>query len=243
MMNVVTFVSLGPGDPEWLTLKALRLLKEADLVMIPATRGADGQVTSRAQDIICMWTEPGHTRLYPLPMSHERKAALAVYDQIRRDAAEACRSGQRVVIAVEGDISIYASVYYVLEKLRSDGIPVAQCPGVPSFIAAASLAGLSLASQRERLVVLPGDADEPALEEWLQSGHVVVVMKLSQCADTVKRFLRRHPHAVCHYFENVGTPKAYHTKSRDEILSRRIPYFSLCVLYPGEYSEPTRVLG
>ena len=229
----VTFLSLGPGDPELLTLKAVRLLREAGVVMIPATRGADGQVSSRARSIIGQWVTEEHMRLYPLPMSKNREAALQTYDTMVNDAAALFREGRRVVIAVEGDVSIYASIHYVLCQLQSDGIPVAQVPGIPSFIAAAAMADLSLVSQQQRLVVLPGDADVATLQQLLDSHHVVVVMKLSQCADAVKEFLRQHSNTECHYFENVGTTEAYHTSVCDEILSRHIPYFSLCILFPA----------
>ena len=231
--DAVTFLSLGPGDPELLTLKAVRLLREADVVMIPATQGRDGQVSSRARSIIGQWVTEEHMRLYPLPMSKNREAALQTYDTMVNDAAALFREGRRVVIAVEGDVSIYASIHYVLCKLQADGIPVAQVPGIPSFIAAAAMADLSLVSQQQRLVVLPGDADVATLQQLLDSHHVVVVMKLSQCADAVKEFLRQHSNTECHYFENVGTTEAYHTSVSDEILSRHIPYFSLCILFPA----------
>ena len=231
--DAVTFLSLGPGDPELLTLKAVRLLREADVVMIPATQGSDGQVSSRALSIIGEWCDDAKMHLYPLPMSKNREAALQTYDTMVNDAAALFREGRRVVIAVEGDVSIYASIHYVLCKLQADGIPVAQVPGIPSFIAAAAMADLSLVSQQQRLVVLPGDADVATLQQLLDSQHVVVVMKLSQCADAVKEFLRQHPSIECHYFENVGTTEAYYTSVSDEILSRHIPYFSLCILFPA----------
>lgn len=231
--DAVTFLSLGPGDPELLTLKAVRLLREADVVMIPATQGSDGQVSSRAQTIIAEWVAEEQMYLYPLPMSKNREAALQTYDTMVNDAAALFCEGRRVVIAVEGDVSIYASIHYVLCQLQADGIPVAQVPGIPSFIAAAAMADLSLVSQQQRLVVLPGDADVATLQQLLDSQHVVVVMKLSQCADAVKEFLRQHSNTECHYFENVGTTEAYHTSVSDEILSRPIPYFSLCILFPA----------
>ena len=126
--DAVTFLSLGPGDPELLTLKAVRLLREADVVMIPATQGSDGQVSSRAQTIIAEWVAEEQMHLYPLPMSKNREAALQTYDTMVNDAAALFREGRRVVIAVEGDVSIYASIHYVLYQLQADGIPVAQTP-------------------------------------------------------------------------------------------------------------------
>ena len=212
-MTPVTFLSLGPGDPELLTIKALKTLKDADVVIVPATRNNEG--------------------ITKLPMLKDRQAVSLVYDRIFADCVRLFEEGRRVVVAVEGDVSIYASIHYVMERLEKAGIPVEQSAGIPSFIAAAASAGLSLVSQQQRLTILPGDADAEMLHQLLSSNHVVVVMKLSQCQEAVKEFLRRNPQTVCHYFENVGMPEAYHTMQHDEILSRHIPYFSLCIIYPA----------
>ena len=232
-MTPVTFLSLGPGDPELLTLKALKTLKDADVVMVPATRNNEGIMKSRATDIISEWRIENRLMVYELPMLKDRQAVSLVYDSIFADCVRLYHEGRRIVVAVEGDVSIYASIHYVMERLEEASIPVVQSAGIPSFIAAAASAGLSLISQQQRLTILPGDADAETLYQLLSSNHVVVVMKLSQCQEAVKEFLRRNPQTVCHYFENVGTPEAYHTMQHDEILSRHIPYFSLCVIYPA----------
>ena len=232
-MTPVTFLSLGPGDPELLTLKALKTLKDADVVMVPATRNNEGIMKSRATDIINEWHLENRLMVYELPMLKDRQAVSLVYDTIFADCVRVYQEGRRIVVAVEGDVSIYASIHYVMERLEKAGIPVEQSAGIPSFIAAAASAGLSLVSQQQRLTILPGDADIETLRQLLDSNHVVVVMKLSQCQEVVKDFLRQNPQTICHYFENVGTPEAYHTTLRDEILSRRIPYFSLCIIYPA----------
>ena len=76
-----------------------------------------------------------------------------------------------------------------MERLQKNNIPVVQSPGIPSFIAAAASAGLSLISQNERLVVLPGDVDIEVLRRLLTGRHVVVVMKVSQCQQVLKDYL------------------------------------------------------
>ena len=228
--NPVIFLSLGPGDPELLTFKALRTLKDADVVMVPATRNHEGMLKSRATDIISEWHIENRLMVYELPMLKDRQAVSAVYDRIYADCVRLQREGKRVAVAVEGDVSIYASIHYVMDRLQAEGIPTEQQAGIPSFISAAASAGLALVSQQQRLTILPGDADETMLHQLLENNHVVVVMKLSQCQKAVKDFLRQNPQTTCHYFENVGTPEAYHTTSCDEIQSRQIPYFSLCIL-------------
>lgn len=228
MKKPVSFLSLGPGDPELLTLKVVKALREADIVVVPSTTGK-----SRAAEIIREWCNEDRMYRYELPMQKDRTAVRKVYDDICQQVVAWYNEEKHVVIVVEGDVSIYASIHYVLDELKRRDIPVTQQPGIPSFIAAAAMADLSLVSGQQRLVVLPGDADGETLEQLLTSNHVVVIMKLSQCAEALKDFLRQHPAVTCHYFENVGTTEAFHTAQYDEILSRQLPYFSLCILFPA----------
>jgi precorrin-2/cobalt-factor-2 C20-methyltransferase len=228
MKKPVSFLSLGPGDPELLTLKVVKTLREADIVVVPSTAGR-----SRAAEIIREWCDGDKMYRYELPMQKDRSAVRKIYDDICQQVVAWYNEGRRIAIVVEGDVSIYASIHYVLDELKRMGIPVIQQSGIPSFIAAAAMADLSLISGQQRLVVLPGDADGETLEQQLSSNHVVVIMKLSQCAEALKDFLRQHPAVVCHYFENVGTTEAFHTTQCDEILSRQLPYFSLCILFPA----------
>ncbi len=239
---MITFLSLGPGDPDLLTLKAVQTLREADVVYVPATAtglsvadgatpAAEAPVRSRAADVAARWCRPGSLRPFVLPMRRDRREAQAAYDRLCEVLRREHEDGRNAVVAVEGDVSIYASIHYVLDRLREAGLPVSQQPGIPSFIAAAAMADLSLCSQREHLVVLPGDATAGSLAALLRDGHVVVVMKLSQCAQELKDYLLSAPAGVeCHYFENVGLPGAFHTADRSVILGRNIPYFALCIL-------------
>ena len=228
MKKPVSFLSLGPGDPELLTLKVVKTLREADIVVVPSTTGK-----SRAAEIIREWCDEDRMYRYELPMQKDRTAVRKVYDDICQQVVAWYNEGRRIAIVVEGDVSIYASIHYVLDELKRMDISVIQQPGIPSFIAAAAMADLSLVSGQQRLVVLPGDADDETLKRLLASNHVVVIMKLSQCAEALKDFLRQHPAVVCHYFENVGTAETFHTSVCDVILSRQIPYFSLCILFPA----------
>ena len=170
-MTPVTFLSLGPGDPELLTIKALKTLKDADVVIVPATRNNEGITKSRATDIISEWCDENRLMVYELPMLKDRQAVSLVYDRIFADCVRLFEEGRRVVVAVEGDVSIYASIHYVMERLEKAGIPVEQSAGIPSFIAAAASAGLSLVSQQQRLTILPGDADAEMLHQLLSSNQ------------------------------------------------------------------------
>ena len=242
MNNPILFVSLGPGDAEMITLKACNALRQADVILLPATRRADGSLTSRANDVVrtamAITEKPERTDgpeqpqicLYPLPMKTDRRAAHAVYDEMKADALRWQCEGRRVVIGVEGDISIYASVHYLLDSMADEGVDVEQVAGIPSFIASAAAARQSLISGSERLLVVPGNVEATELEQLLASGHVVVVMKLSQCEAAVKAFMHANPHRQYHYFENTGMPQALYLTDVEQIAAHHFPYFSQLII-------------
>lgn len=225
--STITFVSLGIGDPELITLKAYRALQQADVIYTPATRRKDGTFSSRAGEIMTALLPGAPLKYVDIPMVPDRSRVIPVYERMKEEAAADSAAGKTVVVAVEGDVSIYASVHYVAQMLMEEGRQVDAIPGIASFIGAAADRRLSLISGEERLLVLPGNFEGNELHD---KRNVVVVMKLSRCEQAVKTFLAEHPDTVCHYFENVGLPQRYHTASIEEILQRPFPYFSLLVM-------------
>ena len=227
----ILFISLGPGDPELITLKGWKALQAADIVFCPETAGRDGQRTSRAADIVRrLDVGDNHIRRFLLPMSKRREAALEAYDGVYAQARALQDEGVRVCIVAEGDAGFYSSVHYVFERLQADGRAVEHVAGIPAFIAAGALAGLHTASQEQRLTVLPGTETAQELERLVGDGGTVVVMKLSQCADEVHRCIRLHPEYTYHYFENVGTPAEFYTCDSATVVARHFPYFSLMIV-------------
>ena len=227
----ILFISLGPGDPELITLKGWKALQAADIVFCPETAGRDGQRTSRAADIVRRLGVGGERiRCFLLPMSKQREAALQAYDGVYAEARALQDEGRRVCIVVEGDAGFYSSVHYVFERLQADGRSVKHVAGIPAFIAAGALAGLHTASQEQRLTVLPGTATTQELERLVGDGGTVVVMKLSQCADEVHCCIGLHPEYTYHYFENVGTAAEFYTCDAAVIAARCFPYFSLMIV-------------
>ena len=86
MNHPIHFVSLGPGDPELITLKGLKTLQKADIIYCPATQGKHG-IISRATDILKA-IEVDESLIHPfiLPMSKERTDALNAYNELFLDA-------------------------------------------------------------------------------------------------------------------------------------------------------------
>ena len=231
MESSILFVSLGPGNPDLITLKAMKVLRKADVIFCPSTKSRQGQSVSRSADILReLEISSQSIRLFHVPMSKNRADAMQTYDKVREEATAAYQNGKNVVIVAEGDSGFYSSIHYIYDKFVADGIPVSRIAGIPAFIAAGALAGLHVVKQEEKLIVLPGVVEADELQEYLEKGMTVVIMKLSQCTETIQVFIAAHPMQTYHYFENVGTEKEYYSCDPTELQAKVYPYFSLMII-------------
>lgn len=226
----ISFVSLGPGDAELITLKSLRALQQAEILFCPSTLSKKGQKTSRSAALIRELGISESIRLFHLPMSKDRTQAMAAYHDVIQQIMDEHKLGKRIAIAVEGDAGIYASIHYVLDELKQRQIPTEQLCGIPSFIAAGATAQLQLISQEERLVVIPGTITSKELDNYLSDNHVPVIMKLSGCIDQIHHYIKTHPQYTYHYFENLSTEKEYYSYDQAELREKDYPYFSLMII-------------
>ena len=227
----ISFVSLGPGEPELITVKGLHQLQKADIIYCPATRNRQGDSISRAADIVCA-LEISETaiRYFMVPMSKDRTEAWKAYDALYNEVESNYAEGKQIVIVAEGDAGFYSSIQYIYDKFTTAGIAVQRIAGIPAFIAAGALAGLHIVKQEEQIVVIPGTLSADELSEKINAGYVIVIMKLSQCVEAVHECIRKHPQTQFHYFENVGTEKEYYTSDKKIIADKIYPYFSLMII-------------
>ncbi|RHO73649.1 precorrin-2 C(20)-methyltransferase [Parabacteroides sp. AF48-14] len=227
----ICFVSLGPGEPELITLKGLKKLQQADIIYCPATLNKNGQSLSRAANIVKeLNIEDSTIQLFTLPMSKDRTEAWKAYDRLYEKAVSARLEGKKIVIVAEGDAGFYSSIQYIYDKFKANDIEVERTAGIPAFIAAGALAGLHIVKQEEQIIVIPGILTAEELSEKIKAGYVIVIMKLSQCVDAVHECICKHPQARFHYFENVGTDKEYYTSDKKIISEKPFPYFSLMII-------------
>lgn len=180
-------VSVGPGDPELLTRQACRVLEVCDVIAAPRTKAgrmlaldiAGGAVDMRGKTI--------------LPLDFTMAHDAAVREESYRTAAAAIEAaltaGRDVAMVNLGDVSVYATAYYILERVRSDGFEVVMCPGVTSFCAVAARLGRSLTRMDEPLHILPGSTD---LNNALALPGTKVVMKSGKAIHETAEALKRH---------------------------------------------------
>jgi len=225
-------VSLGPGDPGLITVRALSQLREAEVIFYPGTVSASGAVTSVALDILEAYDlDPSKLRGMLVPMSRSREAAEASYAANYAAMAEEVRVGRRVAVVSVGDGGFYSTASAIVERARLDGLDCSMTPGIPAFIAAGSAAGMPLALQRDSVLVLAQIDEIGELERALASHSTVVVMKLSTVRDELVAFLERYAKPFL-YAEKVGMAGEFLTIEIDALRDRAIPYFSLLVCSP-----------
>ena len=179
-------VSVGPGDPELLTRQACRVL--ADCPVVAAPRMKSGRML--ALDIAAGAVDTQGKTILPLDFTMERSEAVREDSYRMAAAIEAELSAGRDVAMVNlGDVSVYATAYYILERIRADGFETVMCPGVTSFCAVAARLGRSLTRMEEPLHILPGSAE---LDSALALPGTKVIMKSGKAIHETAAALERH---------------------------------------------------
>lgn len=147
-------VGVGPGDPELLTVKAVRVIREADVVAAPNTG------TSRAAlDIVQDYIAGKPILDCPSPMHRDRAAAKAAYARTAEDICALLERGKTVAMLTLGDPTVYSTYIYVHKKVLARGYAAELVPGVPSFCAVAARLNTSLCEGAERLLIVPASHD------------------------------------------------------------------------------------
>ena len=197
-------VGVGPGDPELLTLKAVRVLESCPVLAAPQTASGEMTALSIARQVVDL---EGKT-LLPLffTMSRDKERQRAAH----REAAEAVRlhleRGQDVAMAILGDVSIFSTYCYLMDILKGEGFPCVMVPGVPSFCAVAARLGRSLTEANTPLHILPGGGEGPG--ESLDLPGTKVLMKSGRnYPQLLEELERRDWLDQAGMVENCGLPR------------------------------------
>jgi precorrin-2/cobalt-factor-2 C20-methyltransferase len=179
-------LGVGPGDPELLTLKALRLLREVPVVAYSAPEHGD----SFARSIVAAWIE-GHQREIAVrfPM-RPGPPPIAVYDAAAALLAAELDRGHDVALLCQGDPFFYGSFINVFTRLAGR-YRIEIVPGISSLTACAAAAALPLVSGDQSLGVISATLDEAELARRLGDADVAAIVKLGRHVAKVRRVLDR----------------------------------------------------
>ena len=229
-LHKVYGISLGPGDPELLTLKSLRILRESDVVFYPGSLFADGRKDSYVLSMLRYHQlEAEKLRGFFLQMGTDRSAAEATYSETARQIEQAYREGKKISIVCEGDLSLYASFSYLLEKLQNQDIPLELVPGINSFSLGAARHQVPLCLQNEKVAVLPRKASIEHVAQMLETFDTLILLKIRSGWESLSSGLLKQNWQY-YYCERLGTAQEFITRDIKQLQGRDIPYFSLLII-------------
>ena len=152
-------VGVGPGDPELLTMKAVRVLREADVIMVPDTSGSEKTALNIAKNYL-----DGKELIFvKTPMVRDKAVVDAAYETAARQIGDLLSQGKQVAFLTLGDPTVYSTYMYIHEKVQRQGHTVEVVPGVTSFCAAAARLNISLCQGSEPLLIVPASHNQEAL--------------------------------------------------------------------------------
>ena len=223
MKGIAYGVGVGPGDPELMTLKAVRLIRENDLFAVPGKDPRQSVAYKIAVQAAPELAEKEVISVY-MPMVKNRELIDEEHKKGAKILEEYLDQGRNVVYLTLGDPTVYCTFSYLQHILEADGYTVELVSGIPSFCAAAARLNLPLGEWDEPIHIIPAAHKLEKLSE--ESGNYVL-MKSASYMKEVKDILRESGRAVNAVID-CGMESEIVCRSVDEIPDDA-GYFSLII--------------
>ncbi len=204
-------VGVGPGDPELLTLKAVRMLREADVLFLP--------VAQREKCIAYEIARAGVDGLdekpwigMDFPMTKDKTELENAFSHISSRIKEELEMGKQVCFLTIGDPTIYSTFVYVAERIKQAGYEIEYVSGVPSFAAACGKLGISMGERQEQIHIIPGSYDVcesmklPGTKIYMKSGKKLKELLLILNQETKRRQAKGEEPWQIYGVSNCGMP-------------------------------------
>lgn len=181
-MAVLYGVSVGPGNPELMTLEAVRIINQCQVIAVPRTKGEHVMALSIAEQVCDL--KDKQLMYADFPMTRVQSVLDQNYADIVARITEFLDGGQDVAFLNIGDVSIYSTFSYIAGLVAEAGYEAVYCPGVTSFSAVAAKLKMPLVQKREALTIISGDS-EP-LDALLAVPGNKVIMKCGHRMDVLR---------------------------------------------------------
>jgi len=176
-------VGVGPGDPELLTLKAVRILRACPVIAAPDAGGDQLALAIAGEHI-----KDKELLLCRLPMTRDPEVLSRCRGEAAAQLCAVLAQGRDVAFLTLGDPSVYATYSYLHRLVRAAGYEALVVPGVPSFCAAAAALGEPLCEGEQALHILPA---APELDRALEQPGTKVIMKMGRRREETLALLER----------------------------------------------------
>lgn len=231
-MASVYAVGVGPGDPELLTRKAERILKQVDVILAPVSNPSEESV---ALETVRGFIDEERQKviIHQFPMTSDKAVLIPAWQEAATLIAGHASAGRNVAFITIGDPLFYSTFIYLLRILREQWpeIPIEIVPGISSINASAAEAGIPLVESDEKMVVIPATAGIEHIAAALLSFETVVLLKVKPLFAEIIALLRRTGRDRSTVFvERVGTPRQKILADFAEISAHTPDYLSLMII-------------
>ena len=192
-------VGIGPGDPEHITIKALKAIREADVLLLPAKSREECRAYKIAEEACHIFNKETGERsgshismkdkdclFEPFPMKMDRKELDDFHLRIGSKVKSLLSEGKNVAFLTIGDPCIYSTFHYIESIVKEAGYETVWINGIPSYCASAGRLGISLAQNKEIIHIIPGSGDVQAA---LLLDGTKVIMKPSRLGPEFREYL------------------------------------------------------
>jgi len=189
MKGKIYGIGVGPGDPELLTLKAFRVLKEVDILCVPKSKAEkESLALSIARGVVDRDFEILELLF---PMTNDKDILQQHWDKAAGQMVKQARAGKSLAFITIGDPMFYSTYAYVLERVKKhhQDISIETIPGITAFAACSSLINEPLTEGDEKLIVIPAAYGISAIREALENYENVILMKVNRIYDEVAALL------------------------------------------------------
>ena len=220
-------VGVGPGDPELLTLKALRLIKENEVIAVP---GKDIRASVAYQIVKGAYEDLDKKTLIPvaMPMTKDPQVLKANHDKAADQVEDYLREGKNVVFLTLGDTTVYSTYLYVHKRILERGYEAEIVSGITSFCAVAARLNMGLVEADQPLHVIPATYKAQEMDEILKLPGTKVLMKTGKKMKQVKESIEKSGQKAV-MIENCGMPSEKIYRSVEEI-PEDSGYYSLIIV-------------
>ncbi len=220
-------VGVGPGDPELLTLKALRLIKENEVIAVP---GKEIQASVAYQIVKGAYEELDEKTLIPvaMPMTKDPQVLKANHDKAADQVESYLKEEKNVVFLTLGDTTVYSTYLYVHKRILERGYEAEIVSGITSFCAVAARLNMGLVEADQPLHVIPATYKAQEMDEILELPGTKVLMKTGKKMKQVKESIEKSGQKAV-MIENCGMPSEKIYRSAEEI-PEDSGYYSLIIV-------------
>ena len=232
MSGTLYGVGVGPGDPELMTLKAVRILQQAPVLAYPAPLTGD----SLARSIASPHIQAGKTEIaIRLPFSPDRGDSESRYDIASENLSAHLDAGRDVALLCLGDPLFYGTFAHVLARIAGR-FPVSVVPGVTSLAAASAAVAMPVAMGDESLAVVPATLDENAIASRIEAADCAAIVKIGRNLGKVRGVLARLGLADQARYIEFASTDTQRIRKLAEVSEDEAVYFAMVLLRKREFS-------